>query len=150
MRIFNENKTQELNESEIDLEKGYLKQDKLFIAHHDAQDEVQEQSHEEVIAEYPNGGKDVITVIDVPYQAAAEAWDEYEDINVYIVYTADELENMKQIEYDELVNSKIRKKYSLSAELAILRQQNTKTAEYAEYNTYCEKCKAEAKTEVFK
>lgn len=150
MRIFNENKTKELNESEIDLKKGFLKEDKLFIAHHEAQAAIQEQSHEEVVAEYPNGGRDVITVIDVPYQAAVDVWDEYEDINVYIAFTPSELENMKQIEYDELVNSKIRRKYSLSAELAILRQQDTKSAEYAEYNEYCEKCKMEAKTEVFK
>lgn len=50
-----------------------------------------------------------------------------------------------QEEYEEKVNTLIRNKYSLSEELAILRQQQTKTAEYQAYYDYCEQCKAEAK-----
>lgn len=50
--------------------------------------------------------------------------------------------------YDELVNSKIRAKYTLSQELAILRQRDTKQSEYQEYFNYCEQCKAKAKNEV--
>ena len=52
------------------------------------------------------------------------------------------------IEYPQLVENKIRKKYSVSAELAILRQRNSKPEEFAEYNEFCELCKAEAKTEL--
>ena len=52
------------------------------------------------------------------------------------------------IDYPQLVENKIRKKYSVSAELAILRQRDTKPEEFAEYNTYCEQCKAQAKTEL--
>lgn len=48
-------------------------------------------------------------------------------------------------DYGELVESLIRRKYSLSAELAILRQRDSKPAEFAEYNAYAEQCKAEAK-----
>lgn len=88
-RIFNETKTEELQNP--DLMYGYLKYDKLLIAHHDAQEEVKEQKHEELLHEYPNGGKEYIEVIDVPYQPAKEAWDEYEDIQVYIPYTEEEL-----------------------------------------------------------
>ena len=51
----------------------------------------------------------------------------------------------KQASYGELVEQLIRKKYSLSAELAILRQQSTKYAEFYEYNEYAEQCKAKAK-----
>lgn len=47
--------------------------------------------------------------------------------------------------YEELVESLIREKYSVSAELAILRQQNSKYSEFMEYNEYAEKCKARAK-----
>lgn len=95
MRIFNDNKTAELTNP--DLSKGYLKQDKLFIAHHEAQEEIQQQSHYEVIAEYPNGGKDLKEVIDVEYRPAKEAWDEYEDILVYILYTQEQLnENLSR------------------------------------------------------
>ena len=52
------------------------------------------------------------------------------------------------IDYPQLVEYKIRKKYSVSAELAILRQRDTKPEEFAEYNAYCEQCKAQAKTEL--
>lgn len=54
-------------------------------------------------------------------------------------------DNEKQNAYGELVEQLIRKKYSLSAELAILRQQNTKYVEFYEYNEYAEQCKAKAK-----
>lgn len=47
--------------------------------------------------------------------------------------------------YDELVESKIRERYTLSQELAILRQRDSKPTEYQEYYTYCESCKIEAK-----
>ena len=49
------------------------------------------------------------------------------------------------IEYPQLVENKIRTKYSVSAELAILRQRNSKPEEFAEYNAFCELCKSEAK-----
>lgn len=52
------------------------------------------------------------------------------------------------IDYPQLVENKIRTKYSVSAELAILRQHETKPEEFAEYNAFCELCKAEAKTEL--
>lgn len=52
------------------------------------------------------------------------------------------------IEYPQLVEKKIRTKYSVSAELAILRQRNSKPEEFAEYNAFCELCKAEAKNEL--
>ena len=94
MRVFNEDKTQELKE--YDLNKGHLKLDKLFIRHHEAVEEIKEQWHYETIAEYPNGGKDVSKVIDVPYQAPQEAFDEYEDIYVYIPYTDEELEELNK------------------------------------------------------
>ena len=50
--------------------------------------------------------------------------------------------------YGGRVDSMIRKRYSLSEELAILRQRETKPAEFAEYDAYCEECKARAKAEI--
>ena len=47
--------------------------------------------------------------------------------------------------YESEVNALIRKKYTLSQELAILRQKDTKPDEYNAYNAYCEMCKIEAK-----
>ena len=60
-----------------------------------------------------------------------------------------ELSRIKNtIEYPQLVEKKIRTKYSVSAELAILRQRNSKPEEFAEYNAFCELCKSEAKKEL--
>ena len=73
-----------------DLTKGYLKQETQTI-HHDAVKAVEEVSHYETIAEYPNGGKDVRKVVDVPGVAAKEAYDEEVEVQRYILYTADEL-----------------------------------------------------------
>lgn len=53
-----------------------------------------------------------------------------------------------KIGYEQLVESKIRERYTLSQELAILRQRDTKQSEYQEYFNYCEQCKTEAKNEV--
>lgn len=50
-------------------------------------------------------------------------------------------------DYTEYVDRLIRRKYSVSAELAILRQRDTKPEEFAEYNAYVEECKARAKKE---
>lgn len=47
--------------------------------------------------------------------------------------------------YPELVAEKIRQKYSLNAELAILRQREEKPDEFAAYNAYAEECKKQAK-----
>lgn len=147
MRVFNENKTIEL--TNYDREKGYLKPDKLFIAHHEAVEAVEEQGHYETIAEYPNGGKDVEWVIDVQAVEAKEAYDEYEDIQVFVPYTAEEIEREKAEKYPQLVEKYIREKYTLSAELAILRQRDVKTTEFDEYNAYAESCKERAKAEIF-
>lgn len=50
--------------------------------------------------------------------------------------------------YPDLVSEKIRKRYSINAELAILRQRDEKPEEFAEYNAYAEQCKVEAKEEL--
>ena len=52
----------------------------------------------------------------------------------------------RQDRYGELVEGLIRKKYTVGAELAILRQRDEKPVEFAEYNAYAEQCKALAKT----
>lgn len=58
-----------------------------------------------------------------------------------------ELEFVKQQQYENLIVAKIRQKYNVNQELAILRQRDTKTEEFEEYNAYVEQCKAEAKKE---
>ena len=73
-----------------DLTKGYLK-DETEKVHHEAVEAVEEQSHYETIAVYPNGGKDVEKVIDVQAVEGKEAYDEQLPIQRYILYTAAEL-----------------------------------------------------------
>lgn len=79
-----------------DLSLGRLVPDQLLVAHHPAQPEVQEQSHTEEVKTYANGGKDLRRVVDVSYVPAKEAWDEYEDVLRYILYTPQELEEMQK------------------------------------------------------
>ena len=74
-----------------DLTLGYLRDERIFKEHHEAVEAVEEQGHWETLAEYPNGGKDVAWVVDVPGVEAQEAWDEYEDIYRYLLYTEEEL-----------------------------------------------------------
>ncbi len=50
--------------------------------------------------------------------------------------------------YENLIVQKIRTKYSLSNELAILRQRDNKPEEFAEYNDFVERCKTEVKAEM--
>jgi hypothetical protein len=58
--------------------------------------------------------------------------------------------NGKQDEaYAKLVTRLIRRRYSLSSELALSRQRDAKPEEWEEYDAYCEACKAEAKKEVY-
>ena len=56
-----------------------------------------------------------------------------------------EQEYLQSINYDEAVDSEIRKKYSVSEEFAILRQRDSKQEEYSAYYAYCEECKAYVK-----
>jgi hypothetical protein len=50
--------------------------------------------------------------------------------------------------YEERVVELIRLRYDVNAELAILRQRDSKPEEFAEYDSYCEECKLQAKEEV--
>lgn len=116
MKIYNQEKTQEILESEIDLTLGRLALDRLFIAHHEAVDEVKGKTAQErardyetqgittreingkrylVNKAYENGGEDVEEITDEPDIPAQEAYDEYEDIKIYIPYSAEELEERK-------------------------------------------------------
>jgi hypothetical protein len=96
MRILDKNNNEIQNP---DLEKGYLTIDTIVIAHHEATEASPGKSHIEVLREYPNGGRDVVTVWDEKPVEAKAAYDEKETIQRYIPYTADELaEQQKQEE----------------------------------------------------
>lgn len=106
----------ELKLEDIDLNAGKLV-DETITVHHDAVEGVEEVSHVEVLKEYyetgPDGtpvldedghkivfGKDVQTVIDVPGVEAKAAYDEREEIQRYIPYTAEELDKIAKEKAD--------------------------------------------------
>ena len=89
-----------------DLTLGYLVDDTEPVEH-PAVEGVEEVSHYETVAEYPNGGKDVQRVVDVPGVPAQAAWTEQVPVQRYIRYTAEELaaqeeERKKQEAKDKL------------------------------------------------
>lgn len=106
----------ELKQEDIDPNAGKLV-DETITVHHDAVEGVKEVSHVEVLKEYyqtgPDGepvldedghkivfGKDVQTVIDVPGVEAKAAYDEQEEIQRYIPYTAEELDKIAKEKAD--------------------------------------------------
>jgi hypothetical protein len=50
--------------------------------------------------------------------------------------------------YEYEIIKRIRQKYSINQELAILRQRDTKPTEFEEYNAFVENCKAAVKAEM--
>lgn len=106
----------ELKLEDLDLNAGKLV-DETITVHHDAVEGVEEVSHVEVLKEYyetgPDGtpvldedghkivfGKDVKTIIDVPGVEAKPAYDEQEEIQRYIPYTAEELDKIAKEKID--------------------------------------------------
>lgn len=68
--------------------------------------------------------------------------------SVYVEPKKIEIELSIDEQYQNLVVSLIRQKYSINDELAILRQRDEKSSEYKAYFTYCEECKTKAKNEL--
>ena len=91
MEIYNDNMERIENP---DLSIGYLK-NSTRTEHHEAVEAVTEVWHYETVAEYPNGGKDIRKVIDVPGVQAQGAWDEDIPIQIYVPYTQEELKCME-------------------------------------------------------
>jgi hypothetical protein len=115
MKVFNQDKTTEI--SSYDLEKGYLKADKFVKVHHEAVPFVNGKTAKEVYTEmlekgenvkeyygeyylvtetFDNGGEtleEIKPIADIPAQ---DAYDEYEDIQIYIPYTQEEIDNHKK------------------------------------------------------
>ena len=91
MEIYNERMERIENP---DLSLGTLNPGKRTV-HHAAVAGVAEVWHYETVAEYPNGGRDIRKVIDVPGVAARGAWDEEIAIQIYTPYTAEELARME-------------------------------------------------------
>lgn len=69
------------------------------------------------------------------------------DNGIYRDMTAEELaemqKNIPSIPYEQRVVSRIRERYSVDDELAILRQRDSKPEEFAQYNNFVEQIKEE-------
>ena len=69
----------------------------------------------------------------------------------YVEMTEEEIAELQKdvpdIPYEERIVSRIREKYSVNDELAILRQRGTKPEEFEEYNAFVEQIKKEEKQE---
>ncbi len=115
MKIYNENKTQELDESELDFSLGHLVEDKIVSAHHEATKAIPAKSIAEQVAEhsaagreimvadgktyyiekvFANGGKSAVRIEDLPAVPAKDAYDEYDEIRIYVPYTDEELQSI--------------------------------------------------------
>ena len=92
MKIYNEEKTRELNREELDFEKGYLRADKLLVHHEAILPKNAVYQKREVREE--NGGISVYKELVTPEVEGKEAYDDYEDIQVYVPYTAEELKRI--------------------------------------------------------
>ena len=82
-----------------DLTLGYLTTSTEEVTH-PAVEGVEEVNHYETVAEYPNGGRDVRKVIDVPGVPAQAAWTEQVPVQRYIRYTEEELAAQEQAKKD--------------------------------------------------
>lgn len=77
-----------------DLTLGWL-EDTVRRVEHEEVPAVQEIWHYETAAEYENGGRDVVKVVDVPGVPAREAWEERVPIQIYHPYTQAQLEEIE-------------------------------------------------------
>lgn len=114
MKIYDENMQPIENP---DLMKGWLELKKRTVEHA-AIIGVKEAGHYEVIAEYPNGGKDIAWVIDVPEVKAQKAWSEEVVYQVYHPYTQEELDKMAEPTAEE------KEKTLLKAQIRALSERN--------------------------
>lgn len=99
MRIIDENGNEMESYSPDD---GYITYETIIVAYHEAQPYIPDVFHYEIVAEYPNGGKDVVRVVDIPGHQKTEAWDETETIMRFHAYSEEEQqERQKARDYAE-------------------------------------------------
>ena len=136
MKIYNRFKNEILENP--DLEIGYLIEDKIIVDVIKGKPAEQEEYHYEYKNYYDENGNvtgtDRVKIIDKKYQPEIPDEPIYEEIMIYNQFT-----------YKEYIIKKIRERYSIDDEIAILRQKDSKFTEYQEYFQYVEQCKSKAK-----
>ena len=83
---------------DLDLDAGFLKEERILIAKHKAIEARDEEGHYEIIKEYPNGGVDVKWIVDTPAIEAKESYYEYETILRYTPFAEKDLDQRKILE----------------------------------------------------
>ena len=102
--IYNQDKSQVLEYDNIDFNAGYLV-DMEDVIHHDAIEGKEEVGHYQTIAEYENGGKDVVWVVDEEAIEGREAYDEVIQYQIYIPYSKEFMEHKATIaQYKDILN----------------------------------------------
>lgn len=122
MRIFNQLKSIELTESDCNLKLGELVTDTLetFIPEQKKQEEIKTYK---VLREYENGGKDVEEIIEQPFLEYIPPHSKFEDILVYIPYTAEQLlEKQTKEDEERAINEKQELIADLKQELSKLKE----------------------------
>lgn len=114
MKIFDEQGAELTTAPDLSL--GWL-EDTTKTIHHDAVKGVKAQFHYRTVRECPNGGKDVERVVDVPGVEARDAYDETVEVQVYHLYTAEELTAQKEAKKkaEEAAAAQAKKKAALEA-----------------------------------
>ncbi len=72
---------------------------------------------------------------------------DYEEISADAV-SAEAAATELRRRYSERVEALVAERYSVQAELALLRQRQAKAGEFAEYDAFVERCKAQARAEL--
>ena len=79
-----------------DLDLGHLDPGKLLVEHHDEVPYEPAEYENQLVTEYDNGGKLYKRVCVKLAVEGVAAWDEYEDVLVYVPYTPEELEEIRR------------------------------------------------------
>lgn len=93
MKVVNQD---EVEIQEYDLETGHLVDHKLLVAHHDAVEPQAAVYEDQLVEEYENGGKLYNHVCVKEGVVGQDAWDEYEDVLMYVPYTEEELAEIEE------------------------------------------------------
>lgn len=130
MKVYNEEKTEILEN--YDLSIGYLRPSELILAHHEAVEADEGEFHWEVEDKtIPEDYWTYRRVWDREPTPAIPAWDEVEYIQVYVLYTAEELLNIKREKREALLEAF--DKYKTNVSYGVKAETNEKKAEILEW-----------------
>jgi|GEM_PF-1467380 len=99
MRILDE--TRKIEIYNPDLEKGYLVEERIVTGHTEEIPAVQSRGRYEVEKEFPNGGRAMRWVEESPFVPAKPSEPIFEDVKVFIPFSAEEIKAKEEQKADE-------------------------------------------------